>query len=125
MSNKGNVCCMFKCKDANQAYKLAKKNLCFVENYGSSCNGRCIHTSDTGERWLGKCKECGSYVLVQESEVWINDHYYIDYFPVIDSNHAKKLNAKYDGYQIEDLYPYRKLFVTNGEPLFRDFYLKY
>ena len=119
------VCCLFKSKNAYDAYDKACKNLELVEQYGSRCNGHRLHTSDGGERWLARCNCCGSFVLVQESEVWGSDSEYYDYFPVKSIEHARQLNKQYDGYAIEDYYPFKKLFVTNSMPNFRDFYIKY
>ena len=113
------MCCMFKCETAEEANKKALNNLVVVEEYGSKCNGHSLHTSDSGERWLARCKECGAYVLVQYSEVWYQDKEYYDYYPVESIEHARELNKKYDGYGIEFVYQSKKLFITNGKAMFK------
>ena len=113
ISNVSNVCCMFKKIDPKDANRVAIDSLRVVEEYGSSLR---VHTCDSGERWLSKCKECGCYVMVQQSETWYTDHDYYDYVPVLSLEHGRYVNEKYDGYGIESKYPYKKLFINDGEP---------
>ena len=114
--NNANVCCAFKKDDPEEAKRDFINNLKFIEDYGSSLR---VHTCDSGERWLAKCKKCGCYVIVQQSETWYTDHDYYDYIPVLSLKHGRYVNEKYDGYEIETKYPYKKLFVNDGKALWR------
>lgn len=109
-----NVCCMFKEKDASEADKIAINNLRVVEEYGS---GLRVHTCDSGERWLSKCNKCGCYVIVQQQETWYTNHDYYDYIPVLSLLHGRYVNSKYNGEAIEYGYPYKKLFINDGKPV--------
>jgi len=111
--SKMKICCMFDEEDPYEAY--SNKKLELVKNYGSKCGNNYLYVWDEGERYLTKCKKCGSYVLVQDSEMHMPDHVYIDYFPVRDENHAMELNKNFGGYELEMKYPYKKLFVTDGK----------
>ena len=96
------ACIGFKMKDAVEAYKHMELEL--VEEYGGYAYGHYLYTWDEGERHLCRCKKCGGYVLVQNSEFHSmtgNDSYYRDYFPVGSPEEADELNRKYDGFQIE------------------------
>lgn len=52
-----------------------------------------------------KCKDCGSYVLIQQSEFLsftdAPNGYYTDYFAVDGPDEAQELNLKNDGFQLE------------------------
>ena len=101
------ICCMFTDKGS-----FDRRNLEFIKDYGSECNGHYLHTWDDGGRSLYRCKKCGAYVLKQYSEIHMPDKTYIDYFPVRDQRHAEEVNEKYDGSSIETDYPYEKMFYT-------------
>ena len=97
------ACIGFRMKDASEAYRHMDLEL--VEEYGSSAYGNILHTWDEGERFLCRCKACGGYVLVQDSEYHDmsggDDCYYTDYFPVDSPEEAGELNRKYNGFDIE------------------------
>ena len=97
------ACIGFSMKDPVEAY--CHMDLEPIEEYGSQAYGNILHTWDAGERFLCRCKNCGGYVLVQQSEYHDmsggNDCYYTDYFPVESPEAADDLNRKYDGFDIE------------------------
>ena len=96
-------CKGFEMKDAAEAYRHMELQL--VEEYGDRAYGHYLYTWDDGERYLCRCKACGGYVLVQQSEfhdmMGGDDSYYTDYFPVDSPEEADELNRKYDGFAIE------------------------
>ena len=97
------ACIGFKMKDAVEAFE--HMDLQVVESYGDYAYGHILHTWDDGERYLCRCKNCGGYVLIQNSEFHCmtdgDDSYYHDRFPVDSPEEADELNRKYDGFQIE------------------------
>ena len=104
------ICCMFDEDDSYVAHRNARLEC--VKNYGDHGYGHDYYVWNEGERYLARCKKCGAYVLVQDHEMHMPDHTYIDYFPVRDAEHAEEVNKKYGGYDIELKYPYKKIFVT-------------
>lgn len=112
----GKACKAFRFSDALAAYEHMRFEV--VEDYGSQAYGHVLYTWDDGERYLARCKNCGGYVLVQNSEFHSftdsGDSYYSDYFPVGSPEEADELNRKYDGFQIETEFSGRYLMVTNG-----------
>ena len=104
------ICCMFDEEDPYKAYR--NKKLEHVKSYGSRGYGHNYYVWDDGSRYLTKCKKCGGYVLVQNHEMHMPDHTYIDFFPVRDESHAEEVNMRYDGYGIEAAYPYKSVLVT-------------
>lgn len=101
------VCHLFADKDS-----FSERDLEFVKDYGPCCNGHPLYTWDEGDRCLLRCRVCGGYVLRQYSEIHMPDSTYIDYFPVRDDEHAREINERYDGWQIENEYPFKKIFFT-------------
>ena len=99
-------CLGFEMKNAVEAYW--HMNLQLVEEYGSQ------------ERYLCRCKTCGRYVLVQDSEYHDmsggDDCYYKDYFPVDSPEAADELNRKYGGFDIEFESGIRFLIVDDYNP---------
>ncbi|MBR3201625.1 MAG: hypothetical protein IKG17_09875 [Mogibacterium sp.] len=112
------ACIGFKMKDAFEAYRHMELEL--VEEYGGYAYGHCLYTWDDGERHLCRCRKCGGYVLVQNSEFHDmcggDDSYYRDYFPVGSPEEADELNRKYDGFQIEFDSGIRYLIPDGGRP---------
>ena len=91
-----------------------------VERYGDMCGDIVLHTWDDGERFLGKCRRCGGYILIQKSEYHaFDDDIYVDYFPVSGPEEAHELNRRYSGYMIENSFPGRYLMRTNGKLAWR------
>lgn len=106
------TCKAFKMESKEEQIKHFE-NLVFVEEYGDYCNGHNLYTWDEGHRFLCKCPECGAFILVQSSEFHAYaDDYYKDYFCVKSKKHARKLNEKYDGYQIENQKALKRIFLT-------------
>lgn len=97
------ACIGFEMEDAAEAYKHMDPEL--VEDYGDMAYGNILHTWDDGERYLCRCKTCGGYILVQNSEFHDmsggDDSYYTDYFPVDSPEAADELNRKYNGFDLE------------------------
>ncbi|MCR4722518.1 MAG: hypothetical protein K5629_01920 [Eubacteriales bacterium] len=97
------ACVGFGMKDPVEAYRHMKLKL--IEDYGSYAYGNILHTWDDGKRYLCRCKSCGGYVLVQNSEFHDmsggNDCNYMDYFPVDSPEAADELNRKFNGFEIE------------------------
>lgn len=109
----GKSCEAFLMDDVQKAWEHMDYEI--VKDYGDRCNGHFLHTWDEGKRLLGKCKNCGGYVLVQRSEFHgMDDDYYRDYFPVSSPEEAAELNRKYDGFAIEKQFEERYLKSTNG-----------
>ena len=102
--------------DPKEAYKRLK--YVKVKDYGDYQYGHNLHTWDDGGRVLGKCINCGGFLLIQSSEYHsfsdAPDSYYTDFFPVSSAEEADELNRKYDGYEIEREYKDRYLMETNG-----------
>lgn len=108
-------CIGFEMDDAQQALEHMKYEK--VIDFGDRAYGHCLHTWDDGKRILGKCKNCGGYILIQYSEYHgVDDSYYTDYFPVDGETQADELNQKYDGNAIENEFPNRYLGITSGKP---------
>ena len=85
-----------------------------IKAYGDYANGHYLHTWDEGIPYLARCRNCGGYILVQESEFHeMDDSYYIDYFPVSGAEDAEKLNHLYNGFQIEQHFTKRYFMMTN------------
>ena len=76
-----------------------------IEDYGDWCNGHFLHTWDDGKRMLVRCKTCGAYVLVQQSEFHsftdALDSHYMTYVAVSGPEEAHELNSKYSGFELE------------------------
>ncbi len=109
-------CKGFSLPTAEEAYEHFHGKLTMVCNYGDWCNGHYLHVWDDGKRLLCRCEECGGLVLVQRSEFhgWENDDYYTDYFPVGSPHEAEQLNEKYGGFQLEQEWNCKGVFVSNG-----------
>lgn len=87
-----------------------------VEDYGERAYGHYLYTWDEGRRFLGRCKKCGGYILIQRSEFHSfvgEDSCYTDYFPVDSAREADELNQKYDGFEIENKFP-GKYMIRDG-----------
>lgn len=111
--NAGKPCIAFSLDDPNAAYAHMEYKV--IERYGEQCNGHDLYVFDEGYRLLGRCKNCGGFILVQRSEMHgEEDDYYCDFFPVSGPDEARQLNEQYDGYQIEQDFPKRYLMETNG-----------
>lgn len=111
----GYPCEAFRIKDPNKAIKHIKYEV--VENYGDTAYGHPLYVWDDGYRLLGRCKNCGGYVLVQSSQFTGfdgDDGYYEDYYPVSGPEEADELNKKYSGFELEMNFPRRFLKWTNG-----------
>lgn len=101
------ICCIF-FEDKNNIQEIYKK-LDVVERYGDCSKDedgnvlKYLHTWDEGYRTLKKCSKCGNYVLLQASEIHLfgEDVYYTDYIAVDSPEHARELNKKYNGFEIE------------------------
>ena len=79
------------------------RNVERIEDYGSMLNGRPLYDRDDGGRYLGRCRECGALLLVQDSELHSysdSDAYFTDYVPVSSREEAMEINEKYDGFQL-------------------------
>lgn len=109
----GKACEAFGMQDAAEAKKHMEYRI--LTDYGDCANGRRLHTWDEGRRMLAVCKNCGGYILIQESEYHgvESDGYYVDWFPVSSSEEAEMLNRRYDGFAIETEFPARYLCMTN------------
>lgn len=101
------ICCMLQ-----DTEKFDVRNLEYVKDYGSTCNGHDLYTWDEGDRSLYRCKKCGAYILRQYSEIHMPDAIYIDYYPVRDDAHAQEINERYNGWTLETDYPYRGVLKT-------------
>ncbi len=104
---------MTEAKDAFEHMDLER-----VCSYGDRAYGHYLYTWDEGERTLYRCKNCGGYVLIQESEFHSfsgNDSYYSDYFPVESEAEADELNKKYDGFKIETQFEGRYLIRDSSD----------
>ena len=110
-------CIAFAMRDPKMAYEHLQTGSVPVIQYGSTFDGKPIHTCDDGERTLCRCKLCGGYFLVQDSErrdfSTGNDEYFTDFFPVSGPEDAEMLNRKFDGYQIEFGFPGKYLAQDN------------
>lgn len=108
-------CLAFQMRDPRDAWKHMKCEI--VKNYGEQACGHMLHTWDDGGRYLARCRNCGGYILIQQSEYHGigdgDDDYYTDYFPVCGAEDAEKYNRLYDGYTIELSFPKRYLMKTN------------
>ena len=94
--NSGYSCIAFEMKNAEEAW-LHMRGYDIVERYGDRCNNHWLHTWDDGERYLAKCRNCGGYILVQNSEFHgIDDDCYSDYFPVTSPAEAHMLNNQFE-----------------------------
>ncbi len=85
-----------------------------VRFYGSTFEGKRLHTWDDGSRTLYRCKDCGAYILVQESEVHMPDHTYITIIPVEDERHAEHINRTVSAYELEMNYPGKTICFNLG-----------
>ena len=116
----GMLCVAFRMADPNKAWKHLRSKPQPLVRYGSSFEGKAIHTWDDGERVLFRCGLCGGYYLLQDSEFHSisgdDDRFYSDYFPVTGYDDAERLNRKYDGLQIELEFPGRYLIQDNASP---------
>ena len=111
----GKKCRAFDLKDERKAWEHL--DLEIIKEYGSYAYGHSLHTWDSGERMLARCKTCGGLILIQSSEFHSfcdDDSYYTDYFPVDSEEEAEKLNKMYNGFEIETEFPERYLCRTNG-----------
>ncbi len=95
------ACIVFDIQNPNEAYN--HMDLAPIIQYGKSAYNHPLHVWDDGERYLCKCKNCGGYVLVQESEYHgiDDDDYYIDYIKVENPEEADEINKKYSGSTLE------------------------
>lgn len=110
------ICIAFAMEEAKCAYKHIDENWETVTRYGDAAYGHELYVWDDGCRILGRCRECGAFILKQVSEYhgMEDDDYYVDYFPVADPEEADRLNRQYDGFAIERAFPHRYLMKTNG-----------
>ena len=106
-------CIAFDMKKPIEAYE--HMSLETVREYGRQAYGHLLYVWDEGERTLMRCRACGGYVLVQQSEYhgMEDDSYYLDYFPVESEEEADELNRKYSGEEIEEQFGDRYLMVTD------------
>ena len=115
----GKTCCLFDFDDAQTAYDHMEME--FVFFYGAAYynpKGRLehyLHTWDEGARSLVKCKKCGAFFLVQDSEYHgREDSYYTDWYQVEGEKEAERLNAMFDGYALESRYHAPWIKKTNS-----------
>ncbi len=106
-------CAAFVMQDVLSAWN--HMDLEIVREYGSRAYGHYLFTWDDGERKLARCRTCGGYVLIQNSEYhgMEDDDYYGNYFPVGSPEEADELNRKYDGWEIETKFAGRYLMLDN------------
>lgn len=111
----GRECLAFQMRDAKEAWKHMEFEI--VKNYGDHTDGHMLHTWDDGGRYLARCRNCGGYILIQQSEYHGigdgHDDYYTDYFPVSGPDDAEKYNRLYDGISIELSFTKRYLMMNN------------
>ncbi len=109
-------CRAFRMDDPKEAAKHIEQNWEQIEGYGDSRYGNELYVWDDGGRSLGRCRECGAFILRQYSSYhgMESDGHYTDFFPVADAAEADGLNRRYDGYAIERHFPRRYLMETNG-----------
>ncbi len=106
------TCKAFKMKSKKEQLEHLSK-LVFVEEYGDYCNGHNLYTWDDGHRYLCSCPECNALILVQSSEFHgYGDDYFKDYFCVKSKRQARKLNKKYDGFQLENHKAVKRIYLT-------------
>ena len=107
-------CIAYNMKDVLEAWKHMKCEV--VEDYGRKAYGHYLFVWDEGGRILLRCKNCGGYVLRQDSEFhgMEDDDYYTDFFFVDSPEEADELNRKYSGEEIEFEYSDRFLMYDNG-----------
>ena len=103
--------------DPKEAWYHLQANNDIIVSYGSSFEGKTLHTWDDGERILFQCRDCGVFFLWQDSEFHSfsddDDRYYSDYFPVEGLEDAQRLNRELDGFEIERRFPGRYLVQDN------------
>ncbi len=111
------ICRAFRMSDPHAAYEHIHSNWETVEDYGDRAYGHSLHVWDDGYRVLGRCRECGAYILAQFSEFHSisgdDDDYFSDHFPVADPAEADMLNREFDGFSIETDSRRRYLRETN------------
>ncbi|MBR2669229.1 MAG: hypothetical protein IKE36_05465 [Solobacterium sp.] len=109
-------CIAFNMADAKEAFDHMREDHEDVIEYGGYAYGHNLFTWDTGNRTLRRCRKCGGYILVQDSEYhgMEDDDYYTDYFPVDSPEEADELNKKYSGFEIETEFPGRYLMFDKG-----------
>ena len=113
----GKYCAAYEITDPEEARAHLLKNLKVIGDYGDYAYGHPLYTWDDGKRTLGRCAECGAFVLVQRSEYHNfsgDDSYYTDYFFLENREEADLLNREYDGLEIETCSGKRALCITNG-----------
>ena len=111
----GQACIGFEMEDPIEARKHMQLKL--LIDYGDHACGHSLQPWDEGGRRLCRCKACGGYVFIQDSEFHAfdrNDSYYMDYYPVSGPEEADALNREFDGWQLEARFPRRFLSCTNG-----------
>ena len=109
----GKPCIAFEMEDPRAAH--AHMNLERIIDYGDFAYGHWLQPWDDGGRRLCRCKACGGYVLVQDSEfhsTYGNDSYYTDFYPVSGPEEADQLNRLYDGLELENKFPRKFLGFT-------------
>lgn len=117
-------CAAFAMQDAQAAYEhLSAYKV--VKHYGEGKQEHWYHTWDEGYRHLGVCPKCHGFILVQRSEYHgEEDSYYGDFFPVTGPDEAESLNAKFDGWEIEDHFHGRFLIENGGPASWYDLHLR-
>ncbi len=115
MDPTANICRAFLMDDPAEAHSHILQKLETVREYGDSACGHLLHVWDDGCRLLCRCRECGGYILLQKSEYhgMEDDDYYTDFFPVSGPDEADELNQRFDGFEIERVFPHRYLLRTN------------
>lgn len=122
--SEGWPCAAFAMQDAQAAYEHLS-DYKVVKHYGEGKQGHWYHTWDDGYRHLGVCPKCHGFILVQRSEYHgEEDSYYGDFFPVTGPDEAESLNAKYDGWEIEDHFHGRFLIENGGPASWYDLHLR-
>lgn len=109
----GKECIAFRFQDAKEARRHMDYDI--VKDYGGYAYGHPLYCWDDGKRYLARCRKCGGYILIQQSEfhgIQDND-YYADYFPVGGAQEAEEWNRMYDGFAIEAHFEKRYLMMTN------------
>ena len=81
------LCRAFRMDDPKEAAKHIEQNWEHMEGYGDSRYGNELYVWDDGGRSLGRCRECGAFILRQYSSYhgMESDGHYTDFFPVVDA----------------------------------------